>query len=177
MQLPNDVRALCFAVEWPPEEPTVDGATEEQIKSAEDTLGIIMPREFRCFLAFLNGPCIGPGGLFGVETRSPRSDIRAILGRYPEWKAEDWIPVAGDGCGNYYVLVATSENGQPVCFIDTMSSSRDLAYVVASNFWQFLRFLLGKELGEKRWPFDQDFVTSQDPAIRTSTVATLPWDE
>jgi hypothetical protein len=35
---------------------------------------------------------------------------------FPGWVEQDWLPVAGDGCGNCYVLTADGIVG----FIDTM---------------------------------------------------------
>ena len=64
------------------------------------------------------------------------------------WRDRGWLPVAGDGCGNQYVLV-----------------SHGIAYVVASDLWTFLRFLLLRETGDGRWPFDRRAVIAADPEL------------
>jgi len=47
--------------------------------------------------------------------------------------------------------------------------------VVASGFWQFLRFLFRSELGEQLWPFDEEYVLANDPALRQFVSVRLPW--
>jgi hypothetical protein len=102
-------------------------------------------------------------------------DIELILESFPDWKIKQWIPVAGDGCGNYYVLVPSSI-GHAVGFVEAVSSSDGIQYLVASGFWKFLIFLLRRELGEKRWPFNKKFVVSIDSEILKAEAAPLPWE-
>jgi len=175
MSIKEEVRALCSQAVWPPEEPSVPSATNEEIVDAEASLRMSFPPELREFLLFLNGPCIGPGGIFGISTKREYLDIRRILERHPVWKDRGWIPVAGDGCGNYYVAVKDAE-GFPVCFIDTIQDELSLAYVVASDVWMFVWFLLGAELRKNGWPFDRGYLMAHDPAIAGCTVAPMPWD-
>jgi hypothetical protein len=175
MSLPDEVRRLCFAVPWPAGVKAEPSATREQIMDAEKSLGITFPEALKQLLGFLNSAPIGPGGVLGIESGRPVLDIRSVLSWYPGWKAHKWVPVAGDGCGNYYVLVNDSNCRTPVCFVDTGQSPDKLAYVVGSDLWHFLWFLLQHELGNKQWPFSKAYVTEHDPDITGCRVAPLPW--
>jgi len=59
-----------------------------------------------------------------------------------------WLPLAGDGCGDYYVLASKStvpSTPPTLLFID-QSDYHLAAYAVASGLWHFLWFLLEDEL-------------------------------
>lgn len=175
MPVPAEIQELCRAVAWPPDETRVDPATDQQIESAEKYIGILFPTEWREFLRFLNGPCIGPGGILGIETKRPALDLRYVLDFYRDWKDQLWIPIAGDGCGNFYVLAICNDGTTPVCFIDTIAAPNTLAFVVSSDLWHFLVFILSKELGEKGWPFLSEYVLRNDPKLAECAVAPMPW--
>lgn len=55
-----------------------------------------------------------------------------------------WIPVAGDGCGNSYILDASRSyiDSDAVFFVDTMESVDKVSYVAGSGLPYFLTFLL-----------------------------------
>lgn len=62
-----------------------------------------------------------------------------------------------------------------MCFVDTMADNGP-TYIAACSLIGFLSFLLEKELGEKRWPFDAGYVVDADPdLIRVRDVCLLPW--
>lgn len=175
MAIPAEIYEWCRSVPWPPEEPSVEPASVKEISNAETRLGFTFPLEFREFLGYLNGPCIGPGGIFGVKPQRSNLDIELNLESFPDWKIKQWIPVAGEECGNYYVLVPGSSS-RAVGFVEAVSSPEEIQYLVASGFWKFLIFLLRREIGEKGWPFNEQFVISKDPAILKVDVAPLPWE-
>jgi hypothetical protein len=60
---------------------------------------------------------IGPGGIFGQRPDKTFVDLPTVLALYPDWQSTDWLPVAGDGCGNYYMLLGDGTVG----FVDTIS--------------------------------------------------------
>jgi len=89
-------------------------------------------------------------------------------------------PVAGDGCGNYYVLAMDkigASGESPVGFIETMESATEPAYWAASSYAHFVFFLSTRHCAEKgcskfitypstiAWPFDPTFVLSIDPDL------------
>ena len=64
----------------------------------------------------------------------------------------------------------------PVCFWDHETDDPLVpGYVVASDLWHFVRFLLRSELGERSWPFDREKVLAEDPAIAKVTGIDLRW--
>ena len=124
------------------------------------------------WLRICNGPCIGPGGIYGVSPAPKWLTIEAQLETEPAWKQKGWFPIAGDGNGNQYVLDsnAGSNTQHPIYFLDHEVSMLVPAYVVASNLWIFLIFLLQYELDREQnqrssWPFRKAAVLFADPAI------------
>jgi hypothetical protein len=96
-------------------------------------------------------------------------DLAYWIDQYPQ---QGWLPVAGDGCGNLYVLVARGYLVGSVGFIETMVDPDRIDYLVASDLWRFLRFLFLRETGDRRWPFDRTTVLAADPnlLLASSTV-------
>ena len=176
MSVPVEIQKLCEVVPWPPDEARVGPATEDQIRSAETVFGTEFPAQWREFLQYLNGPCIGPGGVLGVDAERSALDFGRVLDSYPTWRTKRWIPVGGDGCGNYYVLIVCEDGTAPVGFVDTISSPDEIAYVVASDLWHFLSSILKKELEETPWPFSREQVLRDDPNLETCTIAPMPWE-
>ena len=128
------------------------------------------------WLSITNGPCVGPGGFFGVKTSHDFLDIEGIYQSYPQWLHKKWIPVAGDGCGNYYVILPC-RGRWPVVFIDTSRDPLVVEYVVASKMLIFVKAILEKELGTKGWPFEQRTVKQVDPELSLfSGALPMPWD-
>ena len=177
MTIKEDVLSLLPSLERPPGEALPDGASEEQIARAESVVGILFPPKLREWLSVCNGACVGPGGIVGLQQRRTIQDLSSILSLYPVWQSSGWIPVAGDGCGNYYVVDTSGRFGQgePVLFVDVHDDMEAPAYIVASDVWHFLRFLFREELGDDRWPFSKRHVLVSDPEIERFS-ATLPWD-
>ncbi len=154
-----------------------EGATAEQLNAFSQRTGIQLPSELSSWLSISNGPCVGRGGLFGVETRRESCDIYQILARHPSWMMKKWIPVASDGCGNYYIVPTNGEFGPryPVVFIDSIASTESPAYIVASGLLKFIQFYLEDELRLTEWPFERDEVVRRDPDILKFTGVKLPW--
>jgi cell wall assembly regulator SMI1 len=102
-----------------PEDPDVDGASSQELEDLERRLGRPLPAPLADWLRICRGAAIGPGGFFGNRSDRPALDIPACLELFPEWADKGWLPVAGDGCGNYYVLLPSGQVG----FVDTISDS------------------------------------------------------
>ena len=179
----EQVWALLVQVPREPNTALPPGATQEAVDEFEARTGISLPYELCKWLKMCNGPCVGPGGLFGVAPASEFLLMEVHLSYEPAWFVKGWIPVAGDGTGKYYVLDSRTEvkQGHPVFFLDHERGLNEPEYVVASNIWQFLRFLLQEELDRQRggrssWPFHADSVLTLDPVLASCTeVAPLPW--
>lgn len=158
-------------------------ANSHGARAADDSLfaefrartGLELPDEMVAILRDFNGVRIGAAGLYGVCPDQEFTDIEATYKLFPGWKDCCWIPVGGDGCGNYYVLLGNAP-GRPVGFIDTLEDPNAIAYLVASGYWVFIEFYLGEASGEELWPFDRDYVLENDPELARCEDAPMPWD-
>ena len=110
------VRRLVHGAVRAPGESSIEGASIEQLEDLEERLGRALPAQLRDWLSICRGAPIGPGGFFGHRPDCPLLDLPSVLADYPEWREQEWLPIAGDGCGNYYVLLPSGEVG----FVDTM---------------------------------------------------------
>jgi cell wall assembly regulator SMI1 len=119
------------------------GATKEDLDAFTRNTGITIPEELKEWLAICNGTYLFGGGFCGVNTAEDL-DIECILARRSEFCDKGWIPVAQDGCGNYYIVPTRSEFGEgfPVFFSDTYSNWYVPTYIVASSIGRFLEFAL-----------------------------------
>ncbi len=84
---------------------------------------------------------------------------------FSTWRQLGWLPVAGDGFGNYYILLTQEALAGYVAFVEAISDPEEIAYLVSSTLWGFLRFLFEAECGAKGWPFDPNVVLAADPAL------------
>jgi cell wall assembly regulator SMI1 len=172
------IKELLARVPRPPEDSIPGGVSDGDLAKLEKRLGFPLPDSVRDWLKVSNGPCVGPGGLFGVRPKRKHLDIESYFKMFPAWKPKGWIPIAGDGCGNYYVIPANQDFGKgfPVVFIDTGESADEPAYIVSSDIEHFLISLLECELGSEGWPFDERVVMRNDPHITRFRGVSLPWE-
>ena len=174
----NDVVDLLNQMVLPPNESLPDGASEEMIIDFESRNKICVPPVFRSLLLFCNGPCVGPGGFAGISITRESQDIDHLFDLYPSWLAKGWIPIAGDGCGNYYLVATNGEFGvgEPVFFVDVIDDEEIPSFIVSSNPWSFLKFIFKKELGQSKWPFDRIEFEKNDPEVFLFRAIAFPWD-
>jgi cell wall assembly regulator SMI1 len=159
------------------------GIGDAEIRDFQMRTGLTVPASLREWLAITNGPSVGEW-LYGVRPKKRSLDIEHILRLYPAWLREGWIPVANDGCGDYYVLATQAEDGpgNPVFFIENHEDEDKPKYVAASDLWHFLYFLLDDSLhhdpesAEPAWPFSEDFVLARDAALRDYRTVPRPWE-
>ncbi|GAA1421891.1 SMI1/KNR4 family protein [Catellatospora coxensis] len=171
------VLQLLRRVPLPPEGEVVQGADDAQVAAIAERYGQPLPSSYVEWLRVCNGSSAGPGGIFGARVQANRPDALDILDFHPEWIDFGWIPVAGDGCGNYYVLDFSRRyiDRDAVFFVDSMDGE-GLTYVAASCLPIFLESLLERELGERSWPFSAAYVKDKDPDIMLIRDAILlPW--
>jgi len=150
----------------------VRGASEADLTGLGKHLGFPVPNELADWLRVCRGSTAGPGGLFGVGNAADGLNMNSHLRWFPGWLDRGWIPVAGDGTGNYYILDAL-ERGHPVGFVEPSETVSEVQYFVASGLEVFLRELLVHEISRNRWPFDRDYVGRVDPALLV--LEPLPW--
>jgi len=154
------------------------GADRSSIEKFENEFGIQLPVDLKNWLEISNGPLVGPGGIFGIGNVSNGLSIANHLRLYPAWPARGWIPIAADGCGNYYALDFSGayKDLHPIIFVEPSIDDLEPAYVVASCLWIFLESLLLREVHESRWPFDREEVVKRDPNILRVIGISLPWE-
>ena len=171
------ILGLLSRVPKPPEDRLPPGISDKECDDFEKRNGIPLPPDLRDWLQVANGPCVGPGGLFGIRTARIHLDIESFLAMFPTWKTMKWVPIAGDGCGNYYILPTQHDYGlgYPILFIDGGVAFDTPSYIVASDLEHFLVAILEKELGMAGWPFDEAKVTLSDPRITQFNNVSLPW--
>ncbi|GAA3599519.1 SMI1/KNR4 family protein [Kribbella ginsengisoli] len=118
------------------------GATPTDLRHLRDDLGFDLPESLTRWLSTCNGSFAGQGGLFGANLAGPREflDISSYVALRPSWRHHRWIPVAGDGCGDYYILDASRSHfpGDVIFFVD-QSDYDALDHAVASDLPTFLR--------------------------------------
>jgi hypothetical protein len=135
------LRTLVAGAVRPPGMGPPGGASPEQLAALAGWLGQRLPAALAAWLSVCNGAVIGPGGVFGQRPDFRSHDIVSVLEAYPAWQQQGWIPVAGDGCGNYYILTASGT----VAFIDTMLDPDTLASQSAPDLGSFMTALLAAD--------------------------------
>jgi hypothetical protein len=170
----QDVADLVSRAVRAPEAPSPSGATDEDLAELQSRVPIPLPTPLRDWLRVCRGDAIGPGGVFGARPDDPSLDIGHRLAPHPEWLDLGWLPVAGDGNGDHYVLATTGQLAGRVGFVDQTDTGR-IDYVVATDLWRFMRFLFRREAGERGWPFDRPMVTRLDPAMDEVPADLRPW--
>ncbi|MCI0643222.1 MAG: SMI1/KNR4 family protein [Gemmataceae bacterium] len=196
-------KLLAKAKKWRTE-PLPEGIADEKINAFMKKTGIVVPDDLRKWLKTANGAWVGPGGIFGIRPQDPFLDIESRLEESSICKKKKWIPVAGDGCGNSYIMPTDGDLGAqfPILFVNSISHEM---YVVGSDLCHFLVFLLEADLKESelvpnykkllekgdlpnlmtypvgdpvwsKWPFDKQFVVKNDPAILKLPKSLLPWE-
>jgi hypothetical protein len=158
--------------------PLPAGANADDVDHLASTTGIVVPSEFRKWLLTCNAPRVGYGFYFGINTVDEVLDIRHLIQSYPSWVSRGWLPLAGDGCGNYYLVATRGEfgPGAPVFYVDTAEGEDTPAYLVASNTLYCISFLLKRDLDRTEWPFNGIEVIGSDPEIVRFDGLPLPWD-
>jgi len=117
------------------------GARAEELDSLQTRLGCLLPPALKAWLSVCRGARIGPGGLFGPRPDDPGIDMASQREFYPRWVELGWLPVAGDGCGNYYVL----RDDGAVGFVDTMKDPDQIDRQVAGDLLMFMTGLLASD--------------------------------
>ena len=174
----EQISQLLHQVPRPPEDSIPLGVTDGDIAHFEERTGIVVPAMLRTWLSITNGPCVGPGGFYGIHPRRSHLNIEDVLNCYPVWSQKKWIPVSGDGCGNHYIIPTQNEfgRGYPVLFVDVLRSGECPCFVVASDLEHFIVGTLKKELDDTGWPFRQHETLTFDPRLSQVHGVKRPWE-
>jgi hypothetical protein len=117
------------------------GASPAELAILAERLGQSLRTELRTWLSICRGAAIGPGGVFGQQPDRPHLDMVKIRDMYPQWRALGWLPVASDGCGDYYVLALDGSVG----FVEPMSDPGKINRHAASSLLSFMTDLLAAD--------------------------------
>ena len=132
------LRRLVAGAVRAPEEEAPRGASVAEVDSLQARLGCGIPPALRAWLSVCRGAGIGPGGVFGPRPDRPHLDMAQRRDSCPDWAERGWLPVAGDGCGNCYVLTADGAVG----FVDTMKDPGRIDRQVGGDLLSFMTGLL-----------------------------------
>ena len=136
-----DLRLLVAGAVRAPADDEPEGASAADLAVLSDRLGCTLPLALRNWLSVCRGAAVGPGGVFGERPDRPSLDMAVIRDLFPDWRLLGWLPVAGDGCGNYYVLALDGTVG----FVDTMSDPGRLERHVSADLVSFMTDLLAAD--------------------------------
>ncbi len=115
--------------------PIPPGATPAELARLRRDLTFTPPPELESWLTLCRGCEVqAPSIVHLLGTRARHFDIAKAL--LPEWIANRWIPIADDGCGQHYVLIADRAPA-PVAFFEAHAPERP-EYLVASSLPVFL---------------------------------------
>ncbi|WP_189003078.1 SMI1/KNR4 family protein [Deinococcus roseus] len=156
-----------------------EGTTLDEIQAFSTHTGIVFPPEWIAWLLNVNGAFVGGQFLTGINTKNSLT-IELVFQRHPLWKTKKYIPVAGDGLGNFYVIVTQQEygSGHPVCFMDRECGPQKPTFLVASRFSIFITQWIKKETTkESFWPFDPTTTARVDPDLLNFSGIDLPWSK
>lgn len=147
------------AVRAPDEE--IRGASGIELAALRTRLGRDLPAQLAELLTICNGARIGPGGLFGHRPDDPYVDLPSYIDLFPQWAERGWLPVAGDGCGNYYVLLADDSVG----FIDPMTVPNALDERTHADLFEFVEAILASDQADHFGPITSVAPKCHHPAV------------
>lgn len=153
------LRGLVAGAVRAPEEESPKGAEPQELDILSVRLGCRIPRILRAWLTVCRGARIGPGGVFGQRPGVPGIDMVRRRNLFPVWAELGWLPVAGDGCGNYYVL---TDNGT-IGFVDSMKDPGRIDGQVSGDLLSFMTELLAPDQDASRAGTDQPPSCCDDP--------------
>jgi cell wall assembly regulator SMI1 len=171
----SEIKRLLCEVPKPPGYTLPEGASLAEIQLFEERLGAKLPLQMRELYTISNGPLVGPGGLFGIKPERQSLDVEKRLELVPWFKTKGWLPIAGDGCGNYYACLLRNAAKGLVFFYDSSSGVKEPTFWVASSVRRFLTLLLREELEPHGWPFNKTYMSEHDPDLLGLDAKPLPW--
>lgn len=122
--------------------PGLCGADDQELDDLQRRLGRPLPAVLVDWLRVCKGEAICAGGVYGARPDRAFLDIAECMALYPRWRDLGWLPVAGDGCGNVFVLLTRGDLAGHIAFVDTMSDPDSIESITAESLWTFLRSLL-----------------------------------
>jgi cell wall assembly regulator SMI1 len=183
------IREILAQFERPSDLPQPGPLPDAEIVALEGRLGIRVPDDLREWLKISNGAFAGTVPIYGVHHGDHPLGMEEVLRIFPSWRENKWIPVADDGCGNYYVMATQGEfgKGYPIFFVEAVTDETAPRYIVASDLGHFLVLVMESELAQRDldpvetelepspW-FNEQEVLHDDPAVLNFHGVPLPWN-
>ena len=145
-----------------------NGATDRDIDAVALFFGVDYLGILEVWLAGCRGPFLVSQPIVGFGATKRPGDFfhyRDILESHPDWVDFGWVPIASDGCGNFYIypLKTGDEHYRPI-FLVYAESPTEPSQVVASNLLRFILRLLRSELTDfdESIEDDIDYVFSEE---------------
>lgn len=155
-------------------EKRIRGASDSEICTLEERLGFALPEALDAWLRVCRGVSFDfLACLYGTDER----DHLAIWQHMPEdWPNPHWIPIAGDGCGNYYCLLPPTSDAPrgAVGFVEGIGPE-SIDYVVASGLYEFLYSYIVAGDASTDWIDDKELLAQRDPALFKITTWPFIW--
>ena len=130
------------------------GASIKDIFAFESRFNLQLPKPLLEFLQVINGAYVGGQSFLGINSTT-NNEIGRVLELIPLWAEKNWIPIASDGCGNYFVMISLSEHAHPICFVDHERGYDTIDYVVSSCLEIFAEQFILQEINRasriKNW--------------------------
>jgi hypothetical protein len=157
------------------------GGGEDEFKDIATYMLVEDIAELAVWVSISTGPIPISQPLMGFSVDQNQNDsnhYKNVLSTYPEWRRRKWVPIAGDGCGNYYLypLMNDFNNRRPIFLVDVSKSTITPYCAVASHLFHFLVRLLESELNREDYAFTRDKVLRQDVKIQQISSLAMPWD-
>lgn len=170
------VAAIRHAVQDHGDEQTRIGAAgdPDRARWLASRLGITLPPSYLEVLKKHDG------ALVELPLYSLMESVEVLSLHREGWPTAGLWPVAGDGCGNTYVLSTSHrlEGGEsPVGFVEAMTDPNGPSRWVASSYATFVLFFMAhvcagrgcsallRSPSRQAWPLDPDFVARVDPEM------------
>ena len=168
--------------------PIVVALSDADLDAFSERTGFELPEEIRAWFKIANGLFAGEIPLYGIRPRHGPVDLESELEYYPFWKRKRWLPISDDRFGNHYIVPLGGDFGPgfPVIFVETIVDETKPGFIVASDLEHFIRGMIKFEVAfeeafpvqpmETDWPFEEEEVLREDPAILNFTGIALPWE-
>lgn len=150
-------------------------AADVDLDRFEQRFKMQLPTDLRAWLKCCNGVPLS-GGMFGINQDRSALDISRIYEFLPDWQENRWIPIGGDGNGNYYLVRGDRQASESYVYLfDHEFGGHEPICVVASGVLPFARAIITHEINvfydyePPWWPLDERRVLENDPELAEYT--------
>lgn len=146
---------------------SIAGSTAAEIAELEQQIKSSLPSEVVEWLTLCRGVSFSGEAFIGVEHRHGALSINMKMTRSELWN-QQWIPVASDAFGNYFVLMREIgiDGEHPVGFVEG-TSFNEMVGLAASSLYHFVPgFIEMARHEDEGWFFEKKNILRSDPHIK-----------